>query len=186
MLKRLDPAGGCLGGGTGYLDRTAISKSSMYQNASAETQNNLRALDNEGKPLDGINHYTVTCAKGQVPPVKGFWSLTLCNDEKFALGVVDDRWFQWVTGFGLTGPDRGEGDKYLFVPPPSLSLLEDGAEAPADGLDVGGPEHREGVARDLSPGEPAGGDLPPSPPGRRRRTRRCAARGCEPGAARAR
>jgi hypothetical protein len=35
----------------------------------------------------------------------------------FALGVVDDMWFQWVTDFGLPGPDRGEGGKYLFVPP---------------------------------------------------------------------
>ena len=33
------------------------------------------------------------------------------------LGVVDDMWFQWITDFGLPGPDRGEGGKYLFVPP---------------------------------------------------------------------
>ena len=69
--------------GTDYLNRTAISKSSMYQNTSAETQYNLREFDSEGKPLDGNNQYTVTFAKGQVPPVKGFWSLTLYNDEKF-------------------------------------------------------------------------------------------------------
>ena len=69
--------------GTDYLNRTAISKSSMYQNTAAETQYNLRELDSEGKPLDGNNQYTVTFAKGQVPPVKGFWSLTLYNDEKF-------------------------------------------------------------------------------------------------------
>jgi hypothetical protein len=34
-----------------------------------------------------------------------------------SLGVVDDMWFNWVTDFGLPGPDRGEGGKYLFVPP---------------------------------------------------------------------
>jgi hypothetical protein len=34
-----------------------------------------------------------------------------------SLGVIDDMWFQWVTDFGLPGPDRGEGGKYLFVPP---------------------------------------------------------------------
>ena len=34
-----------------------------------------------------------------------------------ALGVIDDMWFQWVTDFGLPGPDRGEGGKYLLVPP---------------------------------------------------------------------
>jgi hypothetical protein len=34
-----------------------------------------------------------------------------------SLGVVDDMWFQWITDFGLPGPDRGDGGKYLFVPP---------------------------------------------------------------------
>ena len=34
-----------------------------------------------------------------------------------ALGVIDDMWFQWVTDFGLPGPDRGEGGRYLFLPP---------------------------------------------------------------------
>ena len=34
-----------------------------------------------------------------------------------SLGVVDDMWFRWVTDFGLPVPDRGEGGKYLFVPP---------------------------------------------------------------------
>ncbi len=69
--------------GTDYLNRTAISKSSMYQNTSAETQYNLREYDSEGKPFDGNNQYTVTFPKGQVPPVRGFWSLTLYNDVKF-------------------------------------------------------------------------------------------------------
>ena len=71
--------------GTDYLNRTAVSISSMYQNTSAETQYNLRQLDSEGKPLDGNNSYTVTFAKGQVPPVKGFWSLTLYNERQVLL-----------------------------------------------------------------------------------------------------
>jgi hypothetical protein len=33
------------------------------------------------------------------------------------LGPVDDAFFRWVTDVGLTGPDRGKGGKYLFVPP---------------------------------------------------------------------
>ncbi len=34
-----------------------------------------------------------------------------------ALGAIDDYWFRWVTDFGAPGPDRGEGGKYLIVPP---------------------------------------------------------------------
>jgi hypothetical protein len=33
------------------------------------------------------------------------------------LGPVDDAFFRWVTDVGLTGPDKGKGGKYLFVPP---------------------------------------------------------------------
>jgi hypothetical protein len=34
-----------------------------------------------------------------------------------SLGVIDDLWFRWVTDFGFPGPDRGEGGRYLLVPP---------------------------------------------------------------------
>ena len=34
-----------------------------------------------------------------------------------ALGVLDDMWWRWVTDFGLPGPDRGLGGKYLLLPP---------------------------------------------------------------------
>jgi hypothetical protein len=33
------------------------------------------------------------------------------------LGPVDDAFFRWVTDVGFTGPDRGQGGKYLFLPP---------------------------------------------------------------------
>lgn len=68
--------------GTDYLNRTAVSKSTMYSNTAAETQYHLREFDSQGKPLDGNNRYVITFPKGQLPPVKGFWSLTLYNEEK--------------------------------------------------------------------------------------------------------
>jgi hypothetical protein len=33
------------------------------------------------------------------------------------LGPVDDAYFRFVTDVGLTGPDKGKGGKYLFIPP---------------------------------------------------------------------
>jgi len=33
------------------------------------------------------------------------------------LGTVQDAWFRWIVDVGLPGPDRGEGGKYLIVPP---------------------------------------------------------------------
>jgi hypothetical protein len=46
------------------------------------------------------------------------------------LGIIDDMWFRWVTDIGLPGPDRGEGGKYLLVPP------EYKGELPASGYNV--------------------------------------------------
>ena len=33
------------------------------------------------------------------------------------LGTIDDMWFRWVTDFGLPGPDRGQGGRYLIAGP---------------------------------------------------------------------
>ena len=32
------------------------------------------------------------------------------------LGIFDDIWFNWISDFGLAGPDRGQGGKFLLVP----------------------------------------------------------------------
>ena len=42
------------------------------------------------------------------------------------LGAIDDQWFRWVTDLGLPGGDRGEGGKYLIVPPDYKGELPDG------------------------------------------------------------
>src|SRR5262249_28669440 len=34
-----------------------------------------------------------------------------------ALGTLDDEWWRRVIDFGMPGPDRGEGGKYLLLPP---------------------------------------------------------------------
>lgn len=42
------------------------------------------------------------------------------------LGTVQDAWFEWVIDLGLPGPDRGEGGKYLIVPPDYDGALPEG------------------------------------------------------------
>ncbi len=49
------------------------------------------------------------------------------------LGPVDDADFRWVTDVGLTGPDKGAGGDYLFVPPGYMGSL------PAKGYHVAKP-----------------------------------------------
>ena len=69
--------------GTDYLNRTATAKSNMYDNRPEETKYIYTDDDHAGQPLNGNNLYSITFEKGQTPPVKGFWSLTLYNQEHF-------------------------------------------------------------------------------------------------------
>jgi hypothetical protein len=42
-----------------------------------------------------------------------------------SLGIFDDMWWRWIIDFGLPGPDRGEGGRYLLVPPGHDGSLPD-------------------------------------------------------------
>jgi hypothetical protein len=41
------------------------------------------------------------------------------------LGTINDMWFSWIIDIGKPGPDRGEGGKYLIVPPGYEGTLPD-------------------------------------------------------------
>ncbi len=42
------------------------------------------------------------------------------------LGIIDDAWFQYVADFGNAGPDKGQGGRFLLVPPGYAGDLPDG------------------------------------------------------------
>lgn len=42
------------------------------------------------------------------------------------LGTINDMWFSWIIDIGRPGPDRGEGGKYLIVPPGYEGPLPEG------------------------------------------------------------
>jgi hypothetical protein len=69
--------------GTDYLNRTGTAKSNIYENRPEETKYIYTDDDSQGNQLNGQNSYAITFAKGQLPPVKGFWSLTLYDAEHF-------------------------------------------------------------------------------------------------------
>jgi hypothetical protein len=69
--------------GTGYFTRVAVAKSNIFVNAPNETKYFYQDFDDNGRQLNGSHSYTVTFASGALPPVKGFWSLTLYNHHHF-------------------------------------------------------------------------------------------------------
>ncbi|MBB2980998.1 DUF1254 domain-containing protein [Paraburkholderia tropica] len=69
--------------GTDYYTRAAVAKSNILVNKSNETKYFYLDADASGQRLNGAHAYTVTFPKGKLPPVKGFWSLTLYNEHHF-------------------------------------------------------------------------------------------------------
>ena len=42
------------------------------------------------------------------------------------LGLIDGHWFKYVADFGMAGPDKGQGGKYLILPPGYKGDIPDG------------------------------------------------------------
>jgi hypothetical protein len=69
--------------GQDYFTRTAVARSNILVNVPTETKYFYQDLSASGARLNGAHKYTVTFAKGQLPPVRGFWSLTLYDRYHF-------------------------------------------------------------------------------------------------------
>lgn len=69
--------------GTDYFLRTAVARSNIFVNKQIETKYFYQDLDQTGQRPNGGQRYSVTFAKDALPPVKGFWSLTLYNQQHF-------------------------------------------------------------------------------------------------------
>jgi hypothetical protein len=91
--------------GTDYLTRTAIARSNMFENAPHETKYIFTDTDIDGVQLDGTHDYTVTFAAGGLPPVHGFFSLTLYNKHHFYFENDLGRY-----SLGTKNPDLAYGD----------------------------------------------------------------------------
>jgi uncharacterized protein (TIGR03000 family) len=69
--------------GTNYLQRATITFFGLGANRTKDAVYPTSLADSDGKPYDGDNRYMMTFAKGKMPPVNGFWSLTMYNDKYF-------------------------------------------------------------------------------------------------------
>ena len=122
--------------GTDYLNRTATAKSNMYDSRPEDTKYIYTDNDAQGKQLAGQNTYTITFAKGQVPPVKGFWSLTLYNDvhlfhpnalKRYSLGTKNKDLKYNADGSltlyaGAKSPGKDKESNWLPAPNSTFSL----------------------------------------------------------------
>ncbi len=69
--------------GTDYLQRALITAIGLGANRPQDAVYPTSEVDADGKPYDGANKYVMHFAKGQTPPAKGFWSLTMYDAQYF-------------------------------------------------------------------------------------------------------
>lgn len=69
--------------GTDYLQRAFITAIGLGANRPQDAVYPTSDVDAEGQPYSGTNKYVMHFAKGQAPPVDGFWSLTMYNAQYF-------------------------------------------------------------------------------------------------------
>jgi hypothetical protein len=68
--------------GTDYLDRAFLTGIGLGANRPEDAVYPTSLTTADGKPYDGTNKYVMHFDKGELPPVRGFWSLTM-YDAKF-------------------------------------------------------------------------------------------------------
>ena len=69
--------------GTDYLMRALVTAIGLGANRPQDAVYPTSLKDADGKAYDGANKYVMHFAKGQLPPVKGFWSLTMYDANYF-------------------------------------------------------------------------------------------------------
>jgi len=112
-------------------------KADPYDNKRNETMYFYTDNDTQLQQLDGNSSYTVTFQKGQLPPVKGFWSLTMYDPEhyfapnslhRFALGTKN-KTLKYNADGGLTiylgnkSPGKEKESNWLPSPVDNFTLM---------------------------------------------------------------
>ncbi|WP_413582553.1 DUF1254 domain-containing protein [Bdellovibrio sp. HCB288] len=69
--------------GDDYLSRAVIAKKGLGANLKQDAIYPWALTDSSGAPLNGSNKYVIRFTKGNLPPVDGFWSLTMYNSQQF-------------------------------------------------------------------------------------------------------
>jgi hypothetical protein len=69
--------------GTDYLQRAFVTRVGLGCNLTDDAVYPSTLIDASGDKLDGANKYVMRFPKGQMPPVRGFWSLTMYNAQYF-------------------------------------------------------------------------------------------------------
>lgn len=78
-----------------------------------------------------VDSRTVELTANDNTPYTWFWldlkdGPVVVETPPKVLGLANDMWYNWVGDLGVTGPDKGMGGKFLFLPPGYTGTVPDG------------------------------------------------------------
>jgi hypothetical protein len=116
--------------GTDYFMRAFIAAVGLGANRPQDAVYPSSQKDAEGKAYDGANKYVVRFAKGQLPPARGFWSLTMYDADYFFVANPINRYSISARQNLKTNPD-GSVDLYIQKDSPGADKESNWLPAPA-------------------------------------------------------
>ncbi|MFF7340050.1 DUF1254 domain-containing protein [Streptomyces sp. NPDC008163] len=105
--------------GGDYLSRTAMARANIFVNTPRETAYFYQDCDANGELLTGGHGYALTFPAGSLPPVQGFWSVTLYNEHHFFHPNELNRYSLGTKNKTLVLGDDGSLTLYAGARPPS-------------------------------------------------------------------
>jgi len=69
--------------GTSYLQRAYIALIGLGANVPEDAVYPMSNVDSEGQPYNGSHRYGIHFEKGELPPIRGFWSLSMYDEEMY-------------------------------------------------------------------------------------------------------
>jgi hypothetical protein len=117
--------------GTDYLMRALITAIGLGANRPQDAVYPTSKADAEGRKYNGANKYVMRLPKGHLPPVEGFWSLTMYDGQYFFVNNPLNRYSISPRQNLKTNPD-GSTDIYIQKDSPGKDKESNWLPAPPD------------------------------------------------------
>ncbi len=105
--------------GTDFSYRAVVADAGLAANAREQAIYPNTAADSKGRTLRGKHSYVITFRKGQLPPAKAFWSMTLYDADGNLVANPIDRYAIGDRTAGLTESKNGSLKIYVRRQPPA-------------------------------------------------------------------
>lgn len=116
--------------GTQYLIRALVTAIGLGANRPQDAIYPYTETDGTGAPLDGSKKYVLHFAKGEAPPVEGFWSLTMYDANYFFVANKLNRYQISPKQSPVTFNADGSLDIYIQSTPPAANRMQNWLPAP--------------------------------------------------------